>query len=152
MSLQKHAYFALLALILLGSGLTWTLFNISQHPQPNILEHVYPHVTPHEKQLISNSNLSTTSQLDIFKYKSTNTNILVGSHHKTGSILLVSAITQRTFERYSKSICYHKNTTPLKYTLYGINKRKRIQFEFGINGLIVNKFYIQSLKTINKTK
>eukprot|EP01084_Bolivina_argentea_P312259 540594_1 len=102
MSLQKHAYFGLLAFILLGAGLTWKLFNISQH--------------------ISNSNLSTTSQLDIFKYKSTNTNILVGSHHKTGSILLVSAITQRTFERYLKSICYHKNTTPLKYTLYGINK------------------------------
>eukprot|EP01084_Bolivina_argentea_P312260 540595_1 len=93
MSLQKHAYFGLLAFILLGAGLTWKLFNISQHTHPNLLEHVYPHVTPHEKQLISNSNLSTTSQLDIFKYKSTNTticnvwersNILVGSHHKTG--------------------------------------------------------------------
>eukprot|EP01084_Bolivina_argentea_P131481 232072_1 len=148
--------FIILPILLLFNVTNLNVFNIQQIQQSNQLQHNIDHFA-----IVVNKRLTLDSQLDVIKYKSTNTTIcdiwetsslLVGTHHKTGTILLAIGLSQQILQRYIRTICYHNNTIPLKYSLYGKNRMNRLKIDFGLSQDKVEKFHNDSLKTLIETR
>eukprot|EP01084_Bolivina_argentea_P131480 232069_1 len=148
---QKNRNFAFITIIIsciIINAAYWNIVTIQQ-PQYN---------TDHFVSV--NKSFTLDSQLDVIKYTLTNTticdvwetsSILVGTHHKTGSRLL-GALSLQILQRYFQPICFHKNTIPLKYSLYGKNKRKRLNVNWGLSQYTVERFHNYSLKKLNETR
>eukprot|EP01084_Bolivina_argentea_P131479 232068_1 len=149
---QKNRNFAFITIIIsciIINAAYWNIVTIQQ-PQYNTDHFVLP----------VNKSFTLDSQLDVIKYTLTNTticdvwetsSILVGTHHKTGSRLL-GALSLQILQRYFQPICFHKNTIPLKYSLYGKNRMNRLKIDFGLSQDKVEKFHNDSLKTLIETR